>query len=126
MAFGLDQPLDRLDRADLRRLDLFFDYLLTLVKPISIGFRYGSDSFGILDRLGLESIDIDREFIDLAQGRVNVLEFRLVRIKGVFIAHHVQHNLCHARRFAILCTLKDHVLHLGTAKRFGPLFAEHP
>jgi len=107
-------------------LNLFFDDLFAFVKAIPIRFRYGRDRFRRLESFGFKGVNIHGKLVDLAQGRVDVLKFRLVHIKGVLVADHVQHDLGHSGRFSILGALEDDVLHLGTAERFCPLLAEDP
>src|SRR6185436_19458657 len=62
--------------------------------------------------------------IDLLEGRVDVLDIRLV-FNGL-VALQVKHDFRHAARGTIAGPLEDDVLHLAAAQMFDALLAQDP
>jgi hypothetical protein len=92
----------------------------------AIRFGDSIDDFRRFDSFRFEGIDIDRKFVDLAQSGIDVFKLGVIGVEGIFIAHHMQHDLGHAGRLAVFGSLENHVLHLSAAKALCALFAEYP
>jgi hypothetical protein len=90
------------------------------VKTVGLGSRLARVGL----RLGLG--DIYCHIVDLAQRFVDVLQVIFVNVKSRLVTHKMEYDLGHAARLAVFGSLKDDVLHLTAAKRFGALLAEHP
>ena len=129
VTFCLDLRLDDLrgtdlgglDRLDLRLLRLDIRCLL---RSLSIGDRIDSSGSSIVSA-SISSMSTACSSMPLKVSSMSSSSFSSMSNNSV-VANQVQNDLGHAAGLAVLGALKDDVLHLAAAKRFGTLLAEHP
>ena len=120
MPLCLYNALDRMDRPDLRGLNLFDLEFGVIVRAIVVSIRvdrgFGDHRIsGFFDRLGFQSIDIDRLLVEFVQRFIYVAKLVCFDIVSFFAADQVQDDFGHSARFSVPGPLKDHVFHFAAA-----------